>query len=99
MTQPAPSPRARGYRVRVDKRTGKKYYEHRAVAELKLGRPLEPEEVVHHVDSNHPDNVWVFSSQRGHMIYHNFVWRQQRGVMHLFSVEEVLSARGERCFV
>ncbi len=97
------SSKAPGYRVRVDKRTGKKYYEHRAVAELKLGRPLAPEEVVHHVDhnraDNHPDNVWVFTSQSAHMAFHNYVWRQQRGVVHLFSVEEVLRARGEHCFV
>lgn len=99
MSAPSTSPQPTGYRSRLDKRTGKSYYEHRAVAELKLGRPLLPEEVVHHVDhnrgDNHPDNIWVFSSQRGHMIYHNYLWRQQRGVIHLFSVEEVLKARGE----
>lgn len=87
------------YRTRLDSRTGKKYYEHRAVAEWKLGRPLFPGEVIHHVDhnkrDNHPDNIWVFSSQRGHMIYHNYIWQELRGRVHLFSVDEVLRVRGE----
>ncbi len=55
------------YVRRWDPYTQETYYEHQAVAEMKLGRPLEPGEVVHHDDGNkrhnHPDNIWIFSSQ------------------------------------
>jgi hypothetical protein len=29
------------------------------------------------------------------MIFHNYLWQQERGKVHLFTVEEVLKARGE----
>jgi DNA invertase Pin-like site-specific DNA recombinase len=54
------------YRRRKDPRTGEVYYEHRAMAEWKLGQRLRPGEVVHHKNGdrsdNHPDNLEVLPS-------------------------------------
>lgn len=47
---------------------------HRIVAEQKLGRPLKPGEVVHHIDgnkrNNNPENLMVFASQALHAKWH-----------------------------
>lgn len=71
------------YVRRWDPRTHKTCYEHQRVAEEKLGRPLEPGEVVHHDDddkqNNDPDNVWIFSSQRAHMLFEHPRAREARG--------------------
>lgn len=45
--------------------------EHRLVMEEKIGRRLQPGEVVHHIDgvrsNNHPDNLELFSSNAAHL--------------------------------
>lgn len=49
-------------------------YEHRLVMEKKLGRYLQPEEVVHHIDgnpqNNSPGNLGLFPDQKTHMADH-----------------------------
>ena len=78
--------------------TGETYYEHRSVAEQKLGRPLMPDEVVHHKDGNKQhnalENIMVFSNQRAHMLFEHYMAREAAGVQHIFSIKEVLMLEG-----
>lgn len=82
------------YRRRWDPRAQESYYEHRAVAPWRLGRPLRPGEVVHHLDgvptNNHPDNLVVLPSQRHHALLEHYLRREAAGSQHLFSLGELL---------
>jgi hypothetical protein len=86
-----------GYRRRTDPRSGKRYAQHRAIAEWRLGRPLEPGEIVHHCDedreNDHPDNLRVLRDQSLHMVLHWYLRREGRGVQHLWPLEEWLELR------
>lgn len=68
--------KAGGYVV-VDRVSGTRslIFEHRIVAEQMIGRPLRPEEVVHHIDrnrsNNDPSNLIVFNNQRSHILEHS----------------------------
>jgi len=56
---------------------------HRAIMEAKLGRPLQPDEVVHHIDGNHennkPNNLEVMD-RREHARWHmKQYWAKKKG--------------------
>lgn len=76
-----------------------KYYgklAHRVVAELKLGRKLKQNEVVHHIDGNRrnniPTNLMVFSSGSDHIRYHAQTRKFfESGEIPLEPVKEVMS--------
>lgn len=59
------------YRVTIDK---KRVYEHRYVMEKKLGRKLQPYEIVHHINhdslDNRPENLQVMSWSE-HTLHHH----------------------------
>ena len=62
----------RGKGLTYEKTFGR--HTHRIIAERKLGRPLRPGEVVHHIDrnkrNNAPENLMVFSTQAEHLKWH-----------------------------
>jgi hypothetical protein len=49
-------------------------YEHRIVAERKLGRPLNTKDIVHHIDgnkqNNRPKNLVIVDGHAEHQLYH-----------------------------
>ncbi len=55
--------------------SGGQILEHRIIAEQKIGRQLEPNEVVHHIDkditNNDPDNLMIFANISEHTKYHH----------------------------
>lgn len=61
-----------GDKTEYRKRNGR--HVHRIIAEQKIGRPLKPGEVVHHIDgdkrNNNPDNLLVLPSQMEHARLH-----------------------------
>jgi hypothetical protein len=62
---------------------GENCYEQRALAEWKLGCRLRQGEGVHHAngdpEDNHPDNLWIFNSQRAHRLFEHYRNREARG--------------------
>ncbi len=70
-------------------------YQHRIVMSIKLGRLLEDNEVVHHLDgdpsSNMVENLVLFESQAVHMRLEHYLRRKARGLESLFDLETWLA--------
>lgn len=77
-----PYPRLSGY-----------IYEHRLVMESVLGRYLEPQEVVHHIDgnksNNEPSNLLLFSNNGEHIAHE---WSDPSWAKHQSEIRKQASA-------
>lgn len=66
----------KGYKFK--KKNGVRIFEHRQVMEIKLGRPLESHERVHHIDedytNNDPSNLELMTKNT-HAQHHGAVWK------------------------
>jgi len=76
------------YRRLKNKQTGRFELVHRQIAAARLGRPLWPGEVVHHLDgdstNNTPENLLVLPSQSFHAHAEHVLRLERRGQLHLF---------------
>lgn len=85
--------------TRMSGKRARRSYVHRNVVAQRLGRRLDSREVVHHINGNRrdnrPDNLIALSSQRAHMLLHNRQWREERGIIHLFPLDEILRIAGD----
>lgn len=72
---------SRGYRVL--RTNGRRILEHRHIMEQRLGRPLRPEESVHHLngvrDDNRPENLelWSKSHPSGQRVVDKLAWARE----------------------
>ncbi|THF66699.1 HNH endonuclease [Deinococcus sp. Arct2-2] len=78
----------KSYRKLKNKQTGRAELVHRQIAAARLGRPLWPGEVVHHLDgdstNNSLDNLFVLPSQGFHAHMEHVLRLERRGQPHLF---------------
>ena len=60
---------------------------HRYVVEAYIGRFLNSEEIIHHIDKNRsnnlPENLYLFSNRRTHIIFHRHPYPLKSNLPHL----------------